>query len=313
MTTAADDRADELAFEACLAGRPVPGGAAGLAAFTGAVRGAAAQPGRPNAALAELLATGLLTDQSSPSVRTAPAAGSSSRDRIRRRFAMLFPALLAKFLSAGAVAQAATGAGVVVVAVAGAGTAGVLPGPAQDTFTSLVSDQEVTETPEDVTGEPTDPIDPVDDGEAADPTEVPAVPELDEDVEEDLVPADDAEQPTEREQWAEKGPAEGQSFGSWVAEGARNGWVDGTTVSEWAHKRNEERRRAAEDDGSSNGVVESPAGPADGDGTEVANAPEADDRGPGTTPGRSGNKGEKDERGGKGERGEKDRKGNGRD
>src|SRR5215208_6925826 len=101
MTTAADDRAVEKAFEASLAGRPVPGEAAGLAAFTSAVRSTATQPGRPNAALAELLSTGLLTDQSSPSTRTAPAAGSSprrSRVRIRRRFAMFFPALLAKLL-----------------------------------------------------------------------------------------------------------------------------------------------------------------------------------------------------------------------
>ena len=54
---------------------------------------------------------------------------------------MIFPALLAKLLSAGAVAQAATGATVVVVAFAGAGAAGVLPGPVQDTFTSIVSDE----------------------------------------------------------------------------------------------------------------------------------------------------------------------------
>jgi len=45
MTTAADDRADERAFEALLAGRPVPGDTAGrydgLATFTEAVRGSA--------------------------------------------------------------------------------------------------------------------------------------------------------------------------------------------------------------------------------------------------------------------------------
>src|SRR4029453_14809885 len=76
MTTAADDSAVEDAFEALLAGRPAPEGAAGLAAFTMAVRTRATRPGRPNAALAELLATGLLTDQSSPSARTARTAGS---------------------------------------------------------------------------------------------------------------------------------------------------------------------------------------------------------------------------------------------
>lgn len=252
MTTAADDRAVDEAFEACLAGRPVPGGAAGLAAFTGAVREVGAQPGRPNAALAELLATGLLIDQSSPSTRTAPAAGRSSRVRIRRRFAMFFPALLAKFLSAGAVAQAATGAGVVVVTVAGAGTVGVLPDPVQDTFTSLVGDEEVVEAPEDITDDTTGEDALVDEGESADPTEVPAVPVLDgeggqDDDEAALEDPEAPTEPTEEELWAENGPVGGQSFGSWVAEGARNGWVDGTAVSEWAHKRNEERRRAAEE------------------------------------------------------------------
>ena len=125
MTTAADDAAVEAAFEAFLAGRPVPViGSRGLRR-SGCLRGRGPgdgdPPGRPNAALAELLATGLLTDQSSPSVRTARSAGSSprrpARVRIRRRFAMFFPALIAKLLSAGAVAQAATGAGVAVVAV----------------------------------------------------------------------------------------------------------------------------------------------------------------------------------------------------
>ena len=50
-----------------------------------------------------------------------------------RRFAMFFPALLAKLLSAGAVAQAATGAGIVLVAFTGAGAAGLLgTGPGHD-------------------------------------------------------------------------------------------------------------------------------------------------------------------------------------
>jgi hypothetical protein len=149
MTTAADDSAVEDAFEALLVGRPVPEEAAGLAAFTASVRATATSPGRPNAALAELLATGLLTDQSSPSARTARSAGTSpsrgTRTRNRRRFAMFFPALIAKLLSAGAVAQAATGAGIVLVAFTGAGVVGVLPGPVQDTFTSIVSDETATD------------------------------------------------------------------------------------------------------------------------------------------------------------------------
>ncbi len=138
MTTPADDLATEAAFEAFLVGRVVPEQAAstfdGVAAFAGAVRASATQPGRPNAALAELLATGLLTDQSSPSTRTAGAAGPtpSRRARVRRRrFAMFFPALLAKLLSAGAVAQAATGAGVVLVVAVPAVVVAALAGSAR--------------------------------------------------------------------------------------------------------------------------------------------------------------------------------------
>jgi hypothetical protein len=59
MTAAADDHADEAAFEAFLAGRSAPEEAAdsfsAVAAFAGAVRATATSPGRPNAALAELL------------------------------------------------------------------------------------------------------------------------------------------------------------------------------------------------------------------------------------------------------------------
>jgi hypothetical protein len=174
---------------------------------------------------------------------------------------MIFPALLAKFLSAGAVAQAATGAGVVVVAVAGAGTVGVLPGPAQDTFSDLVGTEEVVEAPGDDLADDTtaEDVDLVDEGEGADPAEIPAAPELEEDAELE----EEAEEPTEQELWAENGPIEGQSFGSWVSEGARQGWADGRTVSEWAHKRNEERRGSREEEPSDE-VVEAP----DGDATE---------------------------------------------
>jgi hypothetical protein len=239
MTTAADDSAVEDAFEALLAGRPVPEGAAGLAAFAGAVRATATQPGRPNAALAELLATGLLTAQPSPSTRTARPDGASpsrraSRIRRRRRIAMFFPALLAKLLSAGAVAKAATGAGAVVVALSGAGAAGVLPGPVQDTFATVVSTVTPLEPP---TSDDTEAdVAPVDGGEA--PTDG---------TTEVAVPSDDAGTSGEGadggltlEKW-EQGPSPEQSFGSWVSEGARHGYVDGQTISQWAHKRNAER------------------------------------------------------------------------
>ena len=234
MTTAADDSAVEDAFEALLAGRPAPEGAAGLAAFTEAVRTSATPPGRPSAALADLLATGLLTDQSSPSARTARSAGSppvrSSRVRIRRRTAMIFPVLIAKFLSAGAIAQAATGAGVVVVAFTGIGAVGALPAPVQDTFATVVETVTPLEAPTSDETAGTVPDEAVvEEVTATEPTAEATVTE----------PAGDAtETALTEEKWAEEGPAAGQSFGSWVSEGAHHGWVDGKVVSEWAHKKN---------------------------------------------------------------------------
>ena len=59
---------------------------------------------------------------------------------------MIFPALLAKILSAGAVAQAATGAGVVIVVATGAGATGVLGGDVQDTIVGVVASDEETAT-----------------------------------------------------------------------------------------------------------------------------------------------------------------------
>jgi hypothetical protein len=248
MTTAADDPAVEGAFEAYLAGRPVPDEAAELAVFAEAVRATATEPGRPSAALAELLATGLLTDLSSPSARTARSAGAppSRRDariRNRRRFAMLFPALLAKILSAGAIAQAATGAGIVVVAVTGAGVAGVLPDPLQNTVATVVETvtpmtltNEDDETAEDET--PTEPI-------TAEPIEESTDESTDETTDETTDPetgtVEDPAPALTLEDW-EKGPDAEQSFGSWVSEGARHGYVDGATVSKWAHERNAQRR-----------------------------------------------------------------------
>src|SRR3712207_945811 len=138
MTTPADDAVVEDAFEAYLAGRPVPGEAADLAVFSEAVRASATRPGRPNAALAELLATGLLTDQSSPSPRTARATGATSRGgvpriRNRRRFAMFIPNESAKSETATAVAQAAPAAEVGMEDVTGACAAGALTGQVQQT------------------------------------------------------------------------------------------------------------------------------------------------------------------------------------
>lgn len=177
MTPAADDRDFEDAFAAILAGRPVPSEAAGLAAFSRAVRSSATQPGRPNAALAELLTTGLLTDQSSPSARTASSAGmppapAAPRVRIRRRFPMILTALVAKLLSAGAVAQAATGAGIAVVVVTGVGAAGALPADLQTAFSSVAGIGAQDDEP--ATGGTTEEIDEEKSAEEVEPQPAPA-------------------------------------------------------------------------------------------------------------------------------------------
>jgi hypothetical protein len=252
MTTAADDSADEIAFEAFLAGRPVPAeaddGFPAVTAFAGAVRATATLPGRPNAALAELLATGLLTDQSSPSIRTAPSAGRSPRrSRIRRRrFAMFFPALLAKFLAAGAIAQAATGAGVAVVVVTAAGATGVLGDGVQNTISSVVStnsDEVTTQDDAALTGDGTTTTDPgvVDStkGETALPVEA----------------------AFNAQAWKDAGPAGYKTFGEWVSDGAHNkdaleaaaalagdeNFRFGQIVSQWATKKHMSAEDLAEE------------------------------------------------------------------
>jgi hypothetical protein len=230
MTTAADDNADEIAFEAFLAGRAAPAEADGsspaVATFAGAVRAAATLPGRPSAALAELLATGLLTDQSSPSTRTAPSTGRTPRrSRVRRRrFAMFFPALLAKFLAAGAVAQAASGVGIALVAFTGAGATGMLGDHVQTTLTSVVG------AADESTGDTTPEASPT-----ASPTEIPTeTPAVE-------TPAVQTPAPTaaafDARAWALNGPTDGESFGEWVRQAARAGKADGSVISSWAHKK----------------------------------------------------------------------------
>ncbi len=151
MTTPADVRTDEEAFAACLAGRPVPAGAQGLAAFTDAVRSSATAPGRPNAALAELLATGLLVPTQEPSRGTAGRPARTSRKRPQ----MLISTLVAKFAAAGAVAKAAAGTGAVVVALTGAATTGALTST-EEPATVVESTTEPTAEPTaEPTGDPT--------------------------------------------------------------------------------------------------------------------------------------------------------------
>jgi hypothetical protein len=270
MTTAADDSAVEAAFEAVLAGRAAPEGAAGLAAFTEAVRETATRQGRPNAALAELLATGLLADQSSSPARAARSAGAPSPVRRRRRFTMLIPALIAKLLSAGAVAQAATGAGVALVAFTGAGAAGVLPDPVQETFSSVVGTASTEQT---VPAEDTTPA-------TATPESTPA----EDPADATAVVGDNGELTLDR--W-EDGPLPGQSFGDWVSEGARHGFTDGDTISDWAHEledkqhdgnwNDDDQRDEGRRHGTTAPAAPTPTAPTSGAEHQHSEAPEAEE------------------------------------
>ncbi|MGY1600842.1 hypothetical protein [Geodermatophilus sp. SYSU D00815] len=239
MTTAADDRAAEEAFEAYLAGRPVPAHGAGVAAFADAVRSSTSRPGRPNAALADLLASGLLTDQTGPSRATAP--------RTRRRIAMFFPALLAKIASAGAVAQAATGAGIALVAFTGAGTAGVLPDSLQHGFATVAETVgvEVADPREDEVAEESTPVAPAptqDTGTTAGTGADTTGTTTGTTSEDDAATGEPAEGPAGEaltyDQW-KLGPEGYDSFGDWVSSGARLGYANGEDVRYWAHRKGE--------------------------------------------------------------------------
>ena len=144
---------------------------------------------------------------------------------------MILPALIAKFLSAGAIAQAATGATVAVVAFTGVGAVGALPDPVQDTFATVVA--EIT------------PLEP--------PTSEESTEEVvseEETVAEDVESTEEATEVTEAEAveaavkaWALDGPTGHESFSAWVSEGSTadvkgwlraNGMTFGNVVSAWA-------------------------------------------------------------------------------
>jgi hypothetical protein len=217
MTTAADDSAVEEAFEAYLAGRAVPAEGADLAAFAGAVRATAIQPGRPNAALAELLATGLLVDQPPLSVRTA---------KRRRRRMWFFSVIFAKIASAGAIAQAATGAGIVLVGFTGVGAAGALPTPVQHTFATVVGSITPLTAP-DGSGTPAATTDPA-------ATTTPAT---------STAPATETGQATETSHAADPTATTG---GAAATTSAPKNY--GQVVSSLAHERNAARKSAHKDD-----------------------------------------------------------------
>lgn len=234
MTTAAD-RADERAFEALLEGRAVPGEGAGLAAFTDAVRASATRPGRPDAALAELLTTGLLTHSPDPSARTA---------KRRRRSMWFFSAILAKIASAGAVAWASTAAGAVVVGVSTAGFAGALPAPVQHTFATVVDSVTPLTAPGSTssTATPTTPA--VTTPATTTPAATTTAPS----------PADVSGQAGESDSTESAGS---NGIGDEVRSAASGGGMAGGQASILAHKRNQERRDAQEHAGTAT-VTEAP-------------------------------------------------------
>jgi hypothetical protein len=161
---------------------------------------------------------------------------------------MFFPALIAKFLSAGALAQACTGAGVALVAFTGVGAAGGLPDPVQDTFATVVA--EVT------------PLEPPTSEEAGDETapekvlsETPPVtiPETETETETETGTGTGTEVGTpadagfDVDAWITAGPEGYDSFGAWVSQSAQKpeikaalrarGQNFGSVVSMWAHKK----------------------------------------------------------------------------
>ncbi|WP_029431003.1 hypothetical protein [Blastococcus sp. URHD0036] len=233
MTTPADARAAEDAFEAALAGRPVPAGARHLTAFTDAVRSEATAPGRPNAALAELLATGLLPDAST---RTVGRSARSSRKRPR----MILTALVTKFAAAGAVAKASVAGGAVAaLALTGAAT-DVLPLPgdtgvaeAGDTATDDTPTDTVDDTATDTSGDSTDDATDQDDatGDESDGSEQEQV-----DGEDPTAEGPGDVPPLTAESWA-LGPQGTQTFSQWVSAGANVGLVRGEVVSCFAQAR----------------------------------------------------------------------------
>ncbi|TQN43712.1 hypothetical protein FHU33_3175 [Blastococcus colisei] len=236
-----NDQFDE-AFECFLVGRPVPAEAAPLVAFAETVRNSSARPGRPSPQLAELLATGLLTDPVGPSTGTTPTAPESARaaapgpsTRRRRTMFTVLAAAAAKFASAGVAAQAATGVGLALVSVTGAGAAGVLPASIQDGVAEVIES-----------------VTPFDLPEAADRPVLP---------EQATVP-----HPDETRRTPEDLPGPGdvptkEQFGTSVREDAQDGGVDGAQVSTDARETHQPEQPATPGTRAAERPSEQPATP----------------------------------------------------
>ena len=223
------------AFDAYLAGRPVPDEAAPLVEFADAVREMSSRPGRPSAGLVELLATGLLTGAADvpaapvPPLREAATALPARRTGRSRMFTVL-AAAIAKFASAGAVAHATAGVGVALVTVSSAGAAGVLPSSVQDgvaTTIEAVTPFDFPDSTDEIVEEPVveEPV-----------AEEPVTEETDVDepvVEEPVTEETDVEKPVTEDPATDvvEQPA---NFGATVSEDAKDGGVDGAQISQQA-------------------------------------------------------------------------------
>jgi hypothetical protein len=219
---------DDEFFDALLAGRATPPDAAPLAAFAQAVRATAARPGRPSAALAAMMPTGVFTEKGDPSARaasnaTGPAPQASGLPKWRSKMAVpqILAMALGKIAGASGVAQAATGVTIAMVSVTGAGAAGVLPPPVQDRVAAVAESLSPFDLP-DSTGK-------------AEPVPAPGGDEQEQEQEQEQEGEQEGEQPTKPDQ---------ASFGTSVSEDARDGGVDGALISEQAKQQGKQQGRA---------------------------------------------------------------------
>lgn len=173
-----------------------------------------------------------------------------------------FTALIAKIASAGAVAQAATGAGIVLVSFTGLGAAHALPAPVQHTFSTVVSA-----------------ISPAGDGGTSTGTGTTGSATTS-DTAATTTASTDAATPAN----AATGTTAPKNFGETVSKDARDGGVDGRTISQLAHDRNaarksgETRAQTPETDASDTAASETDAPETDAPETDApeTEAPETD-------------------------------------
>lgn len=218
--------------------------ATALSAFRSAVGESLPQP---SATLRERLELGFTPVTASASPEGKPRSRTGSLRRVVAWLASL--GLAAKIVLASTVA---------VAAVAGAGTVGVLPGGAQDVFNTVVSTVGLDETPpaeEPVTEEP--------------PAEEPV---SEESVSEEAVTDEPVDEPADETDDTD-GPAEGENFGSYVSEEAKNkegsGREFGEKISELAKNNGNGNGQTPEpeDDASTDSTTDKGSGKPSGGGT----------------------------------------------